>query len=260
MPDAKKTTKQSDNPQVIDARKLFWILLNVALLTLVIGLGYGVRALNSYSNSLSPARVINVSAEGKTVAVPDIAKFNFSVVSEGDAPADIQAENSKKINDAMAFIEGQGVEEKDIKTTSYNLSPKYKFDKFKNRSDIIGYTLRQSVEVRIRDFALISTILAGLPGLGINEIGQLNFDIDDPDVYLDQAREEAFAKAKEKAEKMASQNRVSIRKVVSFSESPTYYPARFESFLSVAESAPAPVIQPGEQEITVRINVTYEIQ
>lgn len=249
----------------IDSRKIFWVLMNVGLLVLIVFLVYGLKALARYSSSLGPARVIYVSAEGKAVAVPDIAKVSFAVVSEGVSPAEIQKENTEKMNNALRLVKEQGIEEKDIKTTQYSLSPRYEYDEKRKWSFIVGYELRQSVELKIRNFSKISPILAGLPELGINEIGQLQFDVDSPDEYQNQARKEAFAKARVKAESMAEQNGTRIRRVVTFSESFGYWPpptpfAAKEGFGGGLEAVPQPIIEPGTQEVTAQVNVTYEIR
>lgn len=246
-----------------DSRKIFWFLINVGLAVLILLAFSGWKALYRYGASLNPARVINVSAEGEAVAVPDIAKFNFSVVSEGSDPVALQAANTAKMNEAISFVKKQGAADKDVKTAQYSLSPRYEYDEKNRRSFIYGYELRQSVEVKIRDFTKISAILAGLPERGINEISQLQFDIDDPDKYLSAARREAFAKARVKAEVMAEQNGVRVKRVVTFSESSGYFPpiyfakeASFEGGIAV----PAPVIEPGSQEVKVQVSVTYEIR
>ena len=64
----------------LDSKNIFWVLVNVALAVLILVLLAGSTALGRYGASLSPSRVINVSAEGEAVAVSDIAKVNISVL------------------------------------------------------------------------------------------------------------------------------------------------------------------------------------
>lgn len=248
----------------IDSKKVFWVLFDAVLLILAVGLIYGIKAVSFYGRSLNPARTITISAEGKSVAIPDIAMVNFGVISEGDNPALLQEDNAQKVNSAIEFIKSQGVEAKDIKTSQYSLSPKYEYDEKLRRSFIAGYELRQSVSVKIRDFTKISAVLAKLPELGINEIGQLQFDVDDPDKYLNEARKEAFKKARVKAETMAEQNNVRLKKVVNFYESQGYLPP-VPMYAKGALGGEAglisvPTIEPGVQEVAVQVSVTYEIR
>ena len=241
----------------------FWFFLNISLVVLAAGLFYGIGAVKNYGGSLMPGNVIIVSAEGKVVAIPDVAAFSFTVVSIGQDPVALQSENIQKMNGAIEFVKSQAVDEKDIKTTQFNLFPRYEYDEKRRQSFIAGYELRQSVQVKIRDLSKISPILGGLPNAGINEIGQLQFDMDNPEFYLNQAREQAFGKARAKAEAMASQNNVKIKRVVGFAESPNFvspvYYAKAEA-MGGPLSAPQPTIEAGSQEVSVNVNVTYEIR
>jgi len=252
-------------PKEEKLNNLFWKLVNAALAVAVLMGLSGMVALYRYQKSLYPARTVVVSAEGKTTVTPDIATLSFSVVSEGKDPGKLSVDNTEKMNAAIAFMKERGVEEKDIKTAGYNLSPRYEYDEDRRSSFISGYILTQTVVVKVRDFSKIGTMLGALPGLGVNQVGSLSFDIEDQDAYLNVAREEAFDKAHAKAKTMAKQNGTRIKRVVTFSESQGgYYPrAVFESYgkggADIA-AAPAPSIEPGSQEVTVNVTVVYEIR
>jgi uncharacterized protein YggE len=252
-------------PKEEKLKNWFWRLIN-ALLVVAVLLGLSsMAALYKYQKSLYPARTVTVSAEGKTTVTPDIATLSFSVVSEGRDPGRLSGDNTKKMNAAIDFMKMQGVEAKDIKTAGYNLSPRYEYDEDRRTTFISGYTLSQTVMVKVRDFSKIGAMLGALPGLGINQIGSLSFDIEDQDVFLNAAREEAFAKARAKAKAMAKQNGARIKRVVTFSESQGgYYPRPvFEAYGKGAAdlaAVPAPSIEPGSQEVTVNVTVVYEIR
>lgn len=248
-------------------KSIFWIILDIALAAGAILILVSANALWRYGKSLYPARVINVSAEGKVVVSPDIANLSFSVVSQGKDPEKLQNDNNVKINNALDFIKSEGVDPKDIKTADYNLSPNYRYDEKRGVSSIDGYTLSQTVLVKIRDLGKAGKILVGLPSRGINQIGGLNFSIENPDKFLNEARKEAFAKARAKAEAMAEQNDMKIKGVVTFNEYGGGYPGpiymRAEAFGKGGDVAPTPAppsIEPGSQEVTIQVNVTYEIR
>jgi len=246
----------------LSSKNLFWSLVNLTLILVII---FGVKGL-VYKSFYKTDRTITVSAEGKVAVSPDIASVSFSVVSQGKDPELVQGENTEKMNTTIDFIKSQGIETKDIKTVNYNLAPQYDYGT-KNfpvlRPEIVGYTLTQTVLVKIRDLSKVAPILGGLPGQGINQIESVSFDIDDPDRYLNEARREAFLKARAKAEVMAEQNGVRIRRVVTFSENQGGPIPYFERSLGVGgapDVLPAPQIEPGTQEVTVQVSVTYEIR
>ncbi len=78
-----------------------------------------VAFVSTYSRSIEPSsfRSFSVSGEGEVVAVPDVAQFTFSVITQGgtDIPA-LQKENTNTANAIIDFLKENGVEEKDIKT------------------------------------------------------------------------------------------------------------------------------------------------
>lgn len=253
-----------------------WALWGVACITLVGSLLmiYSVLwgPLHSLSASWSPARTISISASGKATVVPDIATVSFSVVTEGADVATITTDNNKKITSAIAEIKKAGIEAKDIKTTQYSLNPVYTqrpsdiypYTSSAFVSRIGGYSLTQSVTVKIRDFSLIPSLLSLLPQLGVNDIGSIQFTIDDQEKYLAQARDDAFAKARAKAENMAHANKFSLGKVVTVSEysNQSYYPTMSAGFGGKMESTDiaAPTIEPGSSDVSVNVNVVYEIR
>jgi hypothetical protein len=247
------------------SRKLFWWLLNITLIVVIlIGL-LGAKALKAVGKSQIPARTITISSEGRVTAIPDIARVSFSVATEGQNPSLIQNENVQKMNKVLQFVKAQGIPEKDIKTEQYNLSPRYDSDKITGRSFIYGYTLTQSVSLKIRknDFGKIGTLVSGLSTEGANEISSLSFQVDDPEIYLVEARKEAFEKAYEKAKTMTAQNHVHLGRVITFSEGYggiPYYSKLSSPAIADGRGGAVPEIQPGSQEVTVQVNVTYELR
>src|SRR3972149_10924004 len=154
----------------------------------------------SYSRSVDPltAPNIRVTGEGKAVVVPDIAQFSFSVITEGNNIQQIQSDNAKKINQAIDYLKSEGVAKEDIETKSYDLQPRYEYF---NCSPIrgvcpppriAGYTLSQTVAVKLRNFDKTGSILAGVAARGANSISQLSFTIDDRVKVESEARVKAI--------------------------------------------------------------------
>jgi len=239
------------------------IFLGFLIVVIIYSLFFGPA--KKYGDSLMPIKTINVSAQGKVTVSPDIAKIYFSVVSQGANPKLLAENNIKKMNVAIDFVKSQGIEEKDVKTTEYNLVPRYEYDENTRTTYITGYTLTQTVFVKVRDLNKVAEILGGLPPLGINQISSVSFDIDEPEKYLSEARNQAFDKAKEKAQGMAEKNGAKLGPVISFSEYqniPYYAETKAAFGLGGADSsAPAlPQIQPGSQEVTIQVNVIYQLK
>ncbi|MDP2650701.1 MAG: SIMPL domain-containing protein [bacterium] len=229
----------------------------------------------SYFRSVDPltAPNIRVTGEGKAVAVPDIAQFSFSVIAEGNNIQQIQGDNAKKINQAIDYLKSEGVAKEDIETKSYDLQPRYEYFSCSSPPAggggvcppprIAGYTLSQTVAVKLRNFDKTGSILAGVVARGANSISQLFFTIDDRTKVESEARAKAIAQAKVKAEAAAEAADVKLGRLLSISEYASYPPPGFEGMgMGGAERATtlAPQVEPGSEEITITVDLIYEIR
>jgi uncharacterized protein YggE len=230
----------------------------------IIAFLFAACALRAWSNAVPSTRTVTVSAEGRATVIPDIATLSFSVVSEGQNAAALQNENVKKMNAAIAVVKGFGVDAKDIKTSSYNLSPRYSYEQKTGKSRIDGYQITQTVTVKVRNIDDAGKIVAGLPQAGINQISGPDFGVEDMDIFLHSAREEAFGKAYAKAKELARLAGAGVGRVVTFSEStggnysrPVYMKA---DMAMGGEGASLPQFEAGSEEGRVTVTVTYELR
>lgn len=209
-------------------------------------------------------REITVSAEGRAFAAPDIAQVKLGVESEGMNISNIFKENTEKMNAILEEIKGLGIEEKDIQTTSYSLSPRY--DWIEGKRIFRGYTLRQEIKVKIRNFDKIGVVLEKGTEKGANVVGELQFAIDEPEKIREIARADAIEKAKAKAKQIAEKTGLELVKVVNIYEGYYYSPAReYEigegmKMVAAPEMQALPEIQPGEQEVKLGVSLIYRVR
>lgn len=220
-------------------------------------------AINFSTTSQTKGDPFIVSGEGKVYVTPDIAKITVGVEESGTVLATIQKNvNSKtqKLTDAIKKI---GVEEKDIKTTSYNLYPQYDYSTTPNK--ITGYQISTSYEVTIRDFDKINDIITAATTAGANMEGNISFDINDTtkNEKLNEARKIAVTNAKEKAEGLASSAGLTLGKIINIAESQSsnvvrpMYAAAGEAKIDLAAT---PSIQAGQTELSTIVSLSYEIR
>lgn len=226
----------------------------------------------AYQKSVDPYTSFNVSGEGRETAIPDIAEISATVLTEGGTDlAALQKKNSDKGNAVIAFVKENGVEDKDIKTQNYTIEPRYQYTPCSYEygrvcppAEIIGYSIRQTISVKVRDFDAIGNILKGVVDRGANTVSGPSFTIDDPKETEAQAREEAMADARAKAEAIAQAAGFKLGKIQYISEGgPTPYYGMAAGMggdaVKTFEAAP-PSIEPGSQEVVVRVDVTYQIK
>ena len=207
---------------------------------------------------------ITVSGEGKVFVKPDIATVSLGLKTEAQKSADAVNKNNEKMNAVIKAIKDLGVDEKDIKTSAYNLYQVYDYTE-KGRV-FKGYSLDQQISVKIRDFGKISDILDKATSGGVNTIGDLQFTVDDLEKAKSEAREKAIKQAKEKALVFINQAGLKIVKLVNISEgdfgecsldchTPLYGIEGVANKTSVA-----PQVQPGQSEINTTVYLTYRVR
>lgn len=249
-------------------KKITAVLITAAgilLISLIAWVGVDVfNKIKTISNAPA-ANTITISATSEVYAKPDLAITTFSVVTEAKTVGKAMQDNATKMNEVIAFVKSQGVEEKDLKTTNFNVSPRYEWDEEWRNRTLVGYEVTQSLQVKMRDLAKIGDIIQGATDAGANEMGDLQFTIDNEDSLKEEVRAKAIEEAKTKAKTLAGQLGIKLVKIISFSENgvmPIYYPmtAKSSEALGMGGGTTAPDIQTGENKITVTVSLTYQIR
>jgi len=253
-------------------QNLFFKVGIVVLIVLCLGIvSWSYYNWRLAQNIVNKDRTISFSAEGKIVAKPDVALITVSVVTQDVDANKVQADNNKKMTAVVNFLKNNGIKEDDIKTSAYSLNPQYDYTWCRKSKDdtrycspkIIGYELTQSVEVKIRDFDKINTIIGGLSDAGANQISNISFSLDEPEDYKNQARIEALKKIEKRVQLLSKETSLKLGKIVSVSESGIFPSPIYRDLKATVGSAEAPSAAPietGTQEITVTLTVSYEIK
>ncbi|MBZ9572708.1 SIMPL domain-containing protein [Patescibacteria group bacterium] len=251
------------------------VILSVFLLALIVSTSVGIlnkiKEGKYIGQEIEAKNTITVSDIGEIYARPDLALTTFSVITEAKTVTEAMANNTEKMNSIISVMKDGGIEEKDLKTTSFNIYPRYEYYDEKScvippcptgKRVLVGYEVRQSLQVKIRDMAKIGDIIQGATDVGANQVGDLQFTIDKEDELKKQARGQAIEKAKTKATELASQLGVNLVRITNFSESavtPRYYELMKEA-VGGADVPEAPQIEIGENKIEVTVTITYEIR
>lgn len=249
------------------SRGIFFIALSVAALGYAYQFGREVNQGNSN-------RTFTVDAESIVNVTPDVAKFSVSLVTEGGRNiGDIQKQNIDKMNAVNDFLKEAGVKKKDLQTTNYNLSPRYSYSNcIRSEASICpppsisGYTLTQSLSVKVRDLEKLGDMLSGVVERGANSVSEVSFVVDDETIAKNQARAEAIEKARKKAMDIALAGGFRVGQVVSLYEdqgtpvSPMYNYAEGGMGGGMKSTDATPTIEPGTSEMKVHVTMTYEIR
>lgn len=241
----------------------------VGVLALALIVFVGFKARNAYreynyiGKAVRDRDVITIDGEGKVTAKPDLARIDMGVQTDGANVGDTQRLNTKKMNDIIAALKGLKIASNDIQTTNYSIYPKYDYSN--GKQNIVGYTVSQNVTVKVRNLDSIGDVLAKAGDLGANQVGGIQFTIDEPKALEQEARVKAIDDARKKAEDLAKQLGLTIIKVVSFSEnrggSPIPY-AYMDKAMGIGGggAVPSPTIESGSLDVTSNVSVVFEVR
>jgi uncharacterized protein len=205
------------------------------------------------------------SGEGKVSVTPDIAKISLGIQETGSSLKTVQSAVNTKSKTLTDAIKRLGIDEKDIKTSSYNVYPQY--DYTTPTQKITGYQVSTSYQVTVRDFDKVNDIVVAATGAGANTIGNVSFELSDSikTEKMNEARAEAVKVAKTKAEGLAKAAGITLGKIINVSENQSNDPVRLMAIPAAGggsgdKSIAQPDIQPGQTEINITVSLSYEVR
>lgn len=214
--------------------------------------------------------LLTLSAEGKVTRAPDVATFSAGVVSQGKTASEALRANATDMTRVIAALKRAGVAEKDIQTSNLSLNPVYQPQR--NMPDgsvepaqptIIGYQANNTVSVKQRKLGDFGKVIDALVAAGANQVNGPSFEVDNPEPAQDEARTAAMAKARARAELYARASGLRVGRIVSISESGGWSPPQPVMYRMVAMEAAAPApsspVQAGELQMSVSVNVQFEL-
>ncbi|MEZ5776143.1 MAG: SIMPL domain-containing protein [Hyphomicrobiaceae bacterium] len=207
-------------------------------------------------------RTITLSASGTASAVPDMATVNLGVVSEASEAAAALSANTAAMSKIIEALKAAGVAARDLQTANVSVNPRYDYPGDGRAPHLVGYQVSNGLTVRIRNLADTGRILDLVVGLGSNQVNGISFGFSKPEEVADEARRNAFANARARAELYAAAAGVKLGQVVSIAEgSRGQGPRPLLRGRAMAADAAAPVpIEAGESELSVEVTVVWAIE
>ncbi|MEX0931692.1 MAG: SIMPL domain-containing protein [Candidatus Paceibacterota bacterium] len=252
------------------AHRLSLLITVLSVLAIVFVFG-AFKWYGTIGADITPQATISVSGEGKAYATANIAQFTLTVRDMQDTVALAQDNATEWSNNIVAYLREQGIAEKDIKTTGYNIYPQYSYPEVRCMGNICpqpsrqldGYEVSQSITVKVRNLDTVGTLLAGVGQRNVDSVGGVNFIVEDETNVQAEARQEAIANAEAKAKTLANQLGVKLVRIINFNENGhTPYYAKTEMAQSMSDGAGsvAPLLPVGENEYLSNVSITYEIR
>ena len=210
-----------------------------------------------------PVPQIRSTGEAEASVAPDMAILQLTVTREAETARAALDANSRAMAEVIAAMREGGVAERDLQTAGFSIQPRYVYPKPRNEQPprIVGYTVRNSLSVRVRDLEDLGALLDRSVTLGVNEGGGVRFTNADPSAALAEARAAAVRDAMARAQTMAGAAGVKLGDVLEISEQTLGSGPRpvYAARAMAMEAADAVPIQAGENSYRVVVQVSFAI-
>jgi uncharacterized protein len=209
---------------------------------------------------------LRMGGEGDVSVAPTLARISGGVVSSAETAADALAANNKAMTGVVDAFKKQGIEPKDISTSNFSVEPQYVYEDENNRRTrppkIVGYEVRNTVNVTIRDLKKLGSVLDVTVSSGANNIGNISFDVENASKLQDDARRKAFEDAHRKAQLYADAAKLKLGRVMSITENTSGAVPMRPRMMMEAMKAAAPQstpIEQGELNLNTQVEVEWEL-
>jgi uncharacterized protein YggE len=209
-------------------------------------------------DSLPPT--IRVRGEGMVEVAPDAAVIAVGVYVSKPSQKKAREEAAARAGSIITAVKDTGIPDRDIQTSGYSVSPQRRFDSKGKPIAIVGYDVRNTVTVTVRDLDQLAETLDAAMAASANEVSGPNFFIQYPEAAEDEARRLAMASARRRAEVLAgTEGRTlgAVRAIIDGeSRSPAPRMARLYKMAAMETSTP---VEAGTERITASVEVTWEL-
>jgi len=249
-----------------------WLFLLGAALILALTMFFVGNAMiqsnkNNQQSAMGISNTISVLGEWKASVSPDMLVINVSVSELATTTELAQTQTNNKINKLKELLKAADIADKDIKTTNVNAYPEY--DRSQSGRKLLGYRSQQSITINVSGenfWEKWGNIVTQISKIGGVNVDNTYFDLKDKNTAYQWAREKAFADAQAKAEQLAKASGVTLGKPVMITDnsysnpSPIYYADSGKAMWGAADVAVSNALSPGETEVTINVNVMYQIK
>lgn len=205
---------------------------------------------------------ISVVGEGAAQIAPDMATITLGVTTQAATATEAMAQNADQQGAVIEALTGSGIEDRDIQTSRLNLNPVMDYSRDNQPPTLTGYRAQNMVTVRVRDLDALSTTLDALVTAGANEITGIAFGRDEAAEVQDEARRDAVADARHRAEVMAEAAGLTLGPVLTmrdmaFSDGGEPRPVMMEAMdMGAAKSVP---VASGELTLQARVEMQFAL-
>lgn len=205
--------------------------------------------------------VIALSVSESVSVDPDIANLSAGVTTVAPTAVEAMRQNARQMNDVIDRIEALGIDEDDIQTSGVNLNAEYDYNQQTRQQEFRGYRVMNRVSIVLRDIQRTGEVLDALVASGATDLGGIGWAVDDPAPAVEQARQAAFATARQRAQNYAQLSGYSDVRLLEISENVTSRPMPMgrDIVLTASAANESTPVRPGQVNAGITVNFSFEM-
>jgi len=205
---------------------------------------------------ITSSRTLTVTGNGKVIAQANAVQLQISVVTKGNDVTEAQQENATIMNRVIQSILSLNIPREDIQTAAYTVHPTYNY--IEGKQVFSGFEVTNAISVKITDINQVGAVIDTAVQNGANRISSLQFTVENPDYYYQQALSLALQNAQMKAATIAETMQLSLhpQPIEILEESNGMPPVAYKS-IALAEQSVSTPIEQGQMTISATVRVTF---
>lgn len=223
-------------------------------------LGLLFACLSTFAKASEDTQLIAVSGMGSLTLVPDTASITLGISVRGSELPKMQAAADAVIASALETLQGLNMDDRDLAATNIRISPRYRYDQSLQKSIADGYEVSRDLRVTVRDLTLLGQVMSEASSAGINSVSPPQLSSSKYEDNYQQALLLAVQQAKQRAAALAKAADVQLGPVVRMSTHETSYRPEQPMRMVMESDAPGATYQPGEIQVSAKVNVAFAIQ
>lgn len=217
---------------------------------LAVALLAGVGRPDSARGEVATPDTVTTLGHGVLTVAPDEATVTAGAHTQAASASDALAQNAKLMNAVVAALKAAGGE--NLQTQQVSLYPQTD-----DHGQVTGYVADNSVSARAR-IAAAGALVDAAVGAGANTVSGPSLGVSDRDARYRDALAKAVEDARRKAETLAKAGGFGVGPVSSVTEGASE--SGPQPFLASAKRDAATPIEPGTQDVTADVTVTFRIR
>lgn len=211
------------------------------------------------TSTIQPETTLTLSGRGSVAREPDIATISLGVQIEAETASAAMTQQAERMNAVFAAVRAAGVADRDMQTSNLTLNPVYDYPN-NQRPRLRAYNASNQIMIKVRDLKNLGKALDAVVKAGGNSINGVDFGIDKPESYQDEARIAAVKDATSRAELYAKAAGYRVKRIVTISENEFYAPQPMPMAIMARNAdAEATPVAGGEVSLTATVSVTFEL-